>query len=121
EVSLLAVEGAIDDIAGVGQRGSKLAIEIGVVFDDEQAQGYLRSASVDEFAVRGVNGFADHSATVPEQSQHIDEPVAMMAKPGAHQIGVVAVLAPRSDGLSERDGLFIGDRGTLFGLVQAGV
>ena len=35
---LLAVEGAVDDIAGVGQRGGELAVEIGVVLDDEQAQ-----------------------------------------------------------------------------------
>ena len=47
-VPLLAVEGAIDDIAGVGQRGGELAIEIGVVLDDEQAQGIFlrRTANV---------------------------------------------------------------------------
>src|ERR1039458_330624 len=77
--------------------------------------------SVDNLAVRGVNGFADHSATAPEQSQHIDQPVAMMAKPGPHQLGVVAVLAPRFDHPGERNGFLVGDRGTLFGLVQAGV
>ena len=27
--------------AGVGQRGRELAIEVGVVFDDEQAQGII--------------------------------------------------------------------------------
>src|SRR4051812_13485028 len=37
KMPLLAIEGAIDDIAGVGQRLGKLAIEIGVVLDDEQA------------------------------------------------------------------------------------
>ena len=35
---LLAVEGAVDDVTGVGQRGGELAVEVGVVFDDEQAQ-----------------------------------------------------------------------------------
>ena len=45
-MALLAVEGAIDDIAGVGQRSGKLAIEIGVVLDHEEAQGIiLRSAA----------------------------------------------------------------------------
>ena len=38
-MALLAVEGAIDHVAGLGQRGGQLAIEIGVVLDDEQAQG----------------------------------------------------------------------------------
>ena len=38
-MALLAVEGAVDDIAGVGQRGGELAVEIGVVLDDEEAQG----------------------------------------------------------------------------------
>jgi hypothetical protein len=39
---LLAVEGAIDDIAGVGQRRGELAVEIRIIFDDEKAQGDLR-------------------------------------------------------------------------------
>jgi len=77
--------------------------------------------SVDNLAVRGVNGLADHSATAPEQSQHIDQPVAMLAEPGPHHIGVVAVLAPGFDHPGERNGFLVGDRGTLFGLVQAGV
>ena len=38
EVAFLAVEGAIDHIAGVGQRRGELAIEIGIVFDNEKAQ-----------------------------------------------------------------------------------
>ena len=39
EMPLFAIEGAIDDIAGVGQRGDELAIEIGIVFNDEEPQG----------------------------------------------------------------------------------
>ena len=34
-MALLAVEGAIDDVAGVGQRGCELPVEIGVVLDNE--------------------------------------------------------------------------------------
>jgi hypothetical protein len=41
-MAFLAVESAIDDIAGVGQRGGKLPIEIWIVFDNEQAQETLR-------------------------------------------------------------------------------
>ena len=42
KVPLLAVEGAIDHIAGVGQRRGELTIEIGIIFNDEQAQARLR-------------------------------------------------------------------------------
>ena len=42
EVPLLAVEGAIDDIAGIRQRGRKLTVEIRIILDDEQAQIGLR-------------------------------------------------------------------------------
>ena len=38
----LAVERAIDDVAGVGQRRGELTIEIGIIFNDEQAQDGLR-------------------------------------------------------------------------------
>ena len=38
EVALLAVEGAIDHVAGVGQRGGELTVEIGIVLDDEETQ-----------------------------------------------------------------------------------
>jgi hypothetical protein len=42
---LFAIEGAIDDVAGVGQRRRQLTIEIRVVFNDEQAQAGLRNVS----------------------------------------------------------------------------
>ena len=34
----LAVESAVDHIAGIGQRGGELPVEIGIVFDNEKAQ-----------------------------------------------------------------------------------
>ena len=37
-VTFLAVEGAVDNIAGIGQRGSELPIEIGIVLDNEKPQ-----------------------------------------------------------------------------------
>ena len=42
EMPLLAIEGAVDHIAGIGQRRGQLTIEIGIVFNDEQAQAGLR-------------------------------------------------------------------------------
>ena len=42
EMALLAVEGAIDHIAGVGQRRRQLTIEIRVIFNNEQAQAGLQ-------------------------------------------------------------------------------
>ena len=38
-VALLAVEGAIDHIARVGERGRELPVEIGIVLDHEETQG----------------------------------------------------------------------------------
>jgi hypothetical protein len=37
----LAVERAINHIAGVAQRRRQLAIEIRIIFNDEQAQAFL--------------------------------------------------------------------------------
>ena len=39
EVALLAVEGGVDGVAGVGQRRDQLAIEIAVILDDQDAHG----------------------------------------------------------------------------------
>ena len=40
KVAFLAVEGAVDHIARVGQRRRELAVEIGIVLDDEEAHIY---------------------------------------------------------------------------------
>ena len=39
KVAFLAVEGPIHHIAGVRQRGGELAIEIRIIFDNEEAHG----------------------------------------------------------------------------------
>ena len=44
-VALLAVEGAVDGIAGVAQRGHELAIQVGIVLDNEKSQGLPRQRS----------------------------------------------------------------------------
>ncbi len=55
-----AVEGAIDHIAGVGQRRRQLTVEIRIVFNDEQAQGFPPNVSCTISAIKmnpaGVNG-----------------------------------------------------------------
>ena len=38
KVAFLAVKGAIDHVARVGQRGRELSVEIGIVLDDEETQ-----------------------------------------------------------------------------------
>ena len=43
EVALLAIEGAVDHVAGIAQRRGELTIEIGIVFNDEEAQAGLRT------------------------------------------------------------------------------
>jgi len=78
-------------------------------------------ASVDRLATGGVNGLADDFATAAEQSQHIDQPAVMVAKPGPYQFAMVAARAPESDRLAERNRPVFGDRRALFGLVQASV
>ena len=44
----------------------------------------------------------------------------MPAEPGAHQFGPAAVRPQGFDGLRQRNGAVLGDRGALFGLAQAG-
>ncbi len=41
EMPLLAVEGAVDDVAGVGQRRRQLPVEIGIVLDDEEPHQFF--------------------------------------------------------------------------------
>ena len=41
EVSLLAVEGGIDGVARVAERGDELAIEVRIVLDDEKPQSAI--------------------------------------------------------------------------------
>jgi poly-beta-hydroxyalkanoate depolymerase len=41
-VPLLPVEGAVDDVTGVGQSLGELAIEIGIVLNNEQAHASLQ-------------------------------------------------------------------------------
>ena len=55
-MAFLAVEGAIDDVAGVGQGGGELPIEIGIVLDNEKAQRKLRSEAADQRALYGIDG-----------------------------------------------------------------
>ena len=39
EVALLAVLGLVDHIARIGESRNELPVEIGIIFDDEQAHG----------------------------------------------------------------------------------
>ena len=45
EMALLAIAGRIDGIAGIGQRCDELAIELGIVFNDENAHGRASPAT----------------------------------------------------------------------------
>jgi hypothetical protein len=40
-VPFLAIERAVDDVSGVGQRGGKLTVKIWIVLDHEEAHGSL--------------------------------------------------------------------------------
>jgi len=119
-VTLFAIERAIDDITGVGQRGRELAIEIGVILDYEEAQGiFLRLAAGIILAVYGVNSCIDYFATATEQSQYIDEFTVVPAKMGTNNFRIFAMFAQEFDGLGQRNCLVRGNRSALFGLGQA--
>src|SRR5690348_39201 len=119
-MTLFAVERAIDDISGVGQRSGELAIEIGVILDHEEAQGiFLRLAAGMILTIYGVNSRVDHFATAAEQSQYIDEFTVVSAKVGTNNFGILAMFAQKFDGLGQRNCLVCGNRGALFGLGQA--
>ena len=73
--------------------------------------------ALNKLAVRRVNGRPRHFAVGRQQGQHVDQPGAAAAEPGAHHFGLfAALLAHGSDGLGERNRPMAGDRGTLFRL-----
>jgi hypothetical protein len=101
-VALLAIEGAVDDVAGVGKRSGELAIQVWIVLDHEEAQGiFLHSRAGIELAIYGVNGHVDHFATAAEQSQHVDELIVLLAEASTHDFGVFTMLAQRFDRLAK--------------------
>ena len=117
KVALLAIESAVDDITRVGQRSGKLAIEVGIVLDHEEAQGIILHSRADmKLATHRINRCFDHFATTAKQSQHIDEFLVTPAQARPHHFGVFTVLAERFDGLPERNCKIGIDRGALFGL-----
>jgi hypothetical protein len=75
-VPLLAVEGAIDDITRVGQRGRQLPVEIGIVFNNKKAQAKLRSALADDRPLDGVDDDAGDFAIMSEHCQHVGKAFA---------------------------------------------
>jgi hypothetical protein len=77
------------------------------------------SAGADGLATGGVNGRGEHFATAAEESQHIEEFIAIVAKSCAHDFGVAAVLTRGFYGLGERNRLVGSDRRALLRLGQA--
>jgi hypothetical protein len=114
-MAFLAIEGAIDDIAGVGQRCGELAIKVGIILDHEEAQGIiLHSRAGMVLTIYGVNCNVDYFATAAKQSQHIHEFLVLPAQASPYDFGVLAVLAQRFDGLAERNSPVVVNRGALF-------
>jgi hypothetical protein len=77
--------------------------------------------SLDKLAVFGVNGCVPHLAGARQQGQLVDESLAAPAETGPQQFALAPVLPGRFDGRGERNRPMAGDRGTLFGLAQAGM
>src|SRR5262245_44523722 len=101
-MALLAIEGAVDDVAGVGKRSGELAIQVWVVLDYEEAQGIiLHSRASIKLAIYGVDGHVDHFATAAEQSQHVDELIVLSAEASTHKFGVFTMLRQLFNSLAE--------------------
>ena len=64
-VALLAVEGAVDHIAGVGQRRGELPVEVGIVLDHEETQGNFLPVSARRRACRFRRRRSDGSLCHP--------------------------------------------------------
>ena len=92
-VPLLAVEGAIDHVAGIGQRGGELPVEIRIVLDDEETHAVLRSEAADKLALHGIDDGARHFAIAAENCQHVDESLGAAAQARPHQRSAHAVLS----------------------------
>jgi hypothetical protein len=117
-MAFLAVKGAVDHIAGVGQRGRELTVEIGIVLDNEKAQEKLRLKPAGQRAFDCIDGEARHFAIVSENCQQIDEPFGPAAKPRPHQ-GSHDVAPDRVHGDGEaKDGAVL-DQSPAFLLIKA--
>ena len=80
-MAFLAVEGAVDHIARVGQRRGELAVEVGIVLDHEETQGgFLPVSGVDNLAAGRIDGGVRHFAIPREHCQHIDEAIRPRGK-----------------------------------------
>jgi hypothetical protein len=119
-VALLAVESAVDDISGIGQRGCQLPIEIGVVLDDKKTQIELRSVVAGERAFHGIYGDPSHFAIARKDCQHVDEPLVVMAQPRPHH-GTLHAPPRRVHGGRKPNELATFGLGAAFFLVEAGV
>ena len=107
---LLAVESAVDNIAGIGQRRRKLPIEIRIVLDNKKAQrDYAPLALPDQGALSGIDGQSDHFAIAAENCQHVDEAIVTAAKPRPDQGAGRPFASPaqrggKANGAAARDG-----------------
>ena len=96
-MALLAVEGAVDHVARVGQRGGELAVEVGIVLDHEETQGNSsRSARVDDLAAGRIDGRVRHFAIPGEHCQHVDEALLLAAQAGLDDLPAAAGARRRS-------------------------
>ena len=76
EMPLLAVEGRVDGIARIAQRGDELAVQVWIVLDDEKSQSRcppgLGPSSSLKLPGSSVNGEVGHRAGRPEHDELID-------------------------------------------------
>ena len=119
-MALLAVEGAIHDITGIGQRGRQLPIEIGIVLDNKKPQIKLRLMVAGECALYGIYGDPSHFAIVRKDCQHVDEPIMAVTQTRPHYRTRHAPSRHMHGGREPNERTAIG-LGPAFFLVEAGV
>ena len=110
---LLAVTRGVDGVAGIAEGLAELAVQIGIVLDDENAHETFRSVAGDGAAL-GVDRDPLHLAAGAQHIDHIDEAAAATAE--LRRDDVAGKAAPH---LAERDRLAVLHRLPRLGLREA--
>jgi hypothetical protein len=121
---LFAVESPINDVASIGQRGSELPVEIGIILDNKKAHRELRLETADQRALHGIDGQPAHFAIVGQHCQQVDQAVPRTAKPRSHHRAGHTVTrdahggikADETPGLALRASLFLVETMDRFGI-----
>ena len=90
-MTFLAVESAVDHIAGVGQGRCELPVQVGIVLDDEETQGkILNLAAAGKSSGTGIDGHVGHFAIPRKQCQQVDKTILPLAELRSDHLALVS-------------------------------